>query len=571
MPSVNKTVGAKVVLEGEKEYKEAIANMNAANKVLSTEMQKLQAEYKGQTDSMEYLTKAGHLLEQQLLSQQEKVAAIRQRYEEAVKTYGEADTRTMRLAASLNQAETAELNLKNSIEENNKAMQGENETMTGLGDTVQQLADKLGIRLPQGATNALNGMQGLSAGTVAAMTAAAAAVAAVIKVVKELGEMTMEVAHEMDALLTQSMISGISTEVLQQWDYMAELIDVDVSTITGSLTKLTKSMASAQDGTGATAEAFEQLGVSVTNWDGSLRDSEDVFLDVIDALGGMANEAERDALAQQLLGRSAQELNPLIIQGSEAMEAYAKEAQEAGYILDKEQIQKLHDVDDSYQRLQKTIEGNRKQLAADFAPAAQAAMELFSDVVKKAGEMLERSGLIENLASIIESLISILRTAGEILEGIPGFNEALGMLKVTLGAIAQFVALIADAADLIKSILTLDFGGVKNALGFGYSSGNANNYQRTVMRQDGFLDEYDAFYGRNAGGTNDWKGGLTWVGEAGPEIVRLPAGSQIMNAQESRQLTGGDTFYFNINVDDLNDLQALILWARNLSVTMKMG
>jgi hypothetical protein len=37
----------------------------------------------------------------------------------------------------------------------------------------------------------------------------------------------------------------------------------------------------------------------------------------------------------------------------------------------------------------------------------------------------------------------------------------------------------------------------------------------------------------NALGTNFWKGGLTWVGERGPELVNLPNGSRIFNNEES--------------------------------------
>ena len=187
MTDVTRGIKLQVKLDGEKEYKEALANLNSANRVLSTEMKKLQAQYKDNLDSTEYLTEAGKLLERQLLSQQEKVAKIRERYEEAVKQLGESSTKTMEYKAALNQAETAEINLQHAIEENNAALRGENETMAGLGDTVDQLAGKLGINLPNGAKDALNGMKGLSAGTVAAMTAAAAAIAAVVKIVKDLG------------------------------------------------------------------------------------------------------------------------------------------------------------------------------------------------------------------------------------------------------------------------------------------------------------------------------------------------------------------------------------------------
>lgn len=553
-----RTLGARVQLDGEAEYKKALNELNAGNKTLATEMQKLKAEFKGNTESTEYLTRAGELLERQLLQQKDKVKLLQQQLQAAARQYGESDTRTQQFAAQLNRAQAAEYDLQHAIEENTAALQGQGDEMLGLGDTVDTLADKLGVKLPKGAKDALNGMEGLSAGTVAAMAAAAAAIAAMVKVVSDLGQMTLDVAAQVDETITQSAITGVPTEMLQAWDYAANLIDVSADTITGSMTKITKAMGDAAGGSESAQAAFAQLGVSITDQaTGELRTAEEVFYDVIDALGQVENQTQRDAIAMDLMGKSAQDLNPLINQGSAALAAYAEEAEAVGYILDEEQTRKLGEVDDAYQKLQLTIEANRRQLAADFAPAAKAAMELFSDAVAKAGEMLERSGLIENLASIIESLVDILRTGGEILNGLPGFNTALDVLRVTLGAVAQFVAVIADAADLIKSVLTLDFSGVKNAIGFGYGSGNANNYQRTRMQQDGTWDQYASFYGHNAAGTENWRGGLTWVGETGPELVNLPRGSQIMSNEDSRQMMRSTTIYVTIdakNVKEFNDI-----------------
>ena len=553
-----RTLGARVQLDGEAEYKKALNELNAGNKTLATEMQKLKAEFQGNTESTEYLTRAGELLERQLLQQQDKVKLLQQQLQAAARQYGESDTRTQQFAAQLNRAQAAEFDLQHAIEENNAALQGQGQEMLGLGDTVDTLADKLGVKLPKGAKDALNGMEGLSAGTVAAMAAAAAAIAAVVKVVQELGQMTLDVAAQVDETITQSAITGVPTEMLQAWDYAANLIDVSADTITGSMTKITKAMGDAAGGSESAQAALAQLGVSITDQaTGELRTAEEVFYDVIDALGQVENQTQRDAIAMDLMGKSAQDLNPLIKQGSAALKGYAQEAETAGYILDQEQIKKLGEVDDAYQKLQLTIEGNKRQLAADFAPAAKAAMELFSDVVQKAGEMLERSGLITNLASIIESLVDILRTGGEILTGLPGFNSALDAVRITLGAVAQFCALIADAADLVKSVLTLDFSGVKNAIGFGYGSGNANNYQRTRMQQDGTWDQYASFYGHNAAGTENWRGGLTWVGETGPELVNLPRGSQIMSNEDSRQMMRSTTIYVTIdakNVKEFNDI-----------------
>ena len=115
---------------------------------------------------------------------------------------------------------------------------------------------------------------------------------------------------------------------------MSGLVDVDVSTVASSLKKLTKNMDSARGGTGAAADAFATLGVSVTDINGSLRDNEDVFYDTIDALGKMENETERDALAMAIFGKSATDLNPMIEAGSKQLKAFADEAHEMGYVLD---------------------------------------------------------------------------------------------------------------------------------------------------------------------------------------------------------------------------------------------
>ncbi|MBQ1791174.1 MAG: hypothetical protein II008_13440, partial [Oscillospiraceae bacterium] len=524
----------------------------------------------------------------------------------------EASERTQYYVQQLNNAEAAEFDLQHAIEENTKALNGENKEMVGLGDTVDQLAGKLGINLPQGAKEALNGMKGLSAGTAAAMAAAAAAIVAVIKVVSDLGQLTLDVAAQVDEYLAESAITGVPTEMLQAWDYAAPLIDTDAETIKGAMTKITRAMGDAAGGSESAQAQFEALGVSIVNEaDGSLRSAEEVFYDVVDALGQMQAGAERDAIAMELMGKSAQELNPLINAGSAALKDYAAEAEAAGYILDEEQIQKLGEVDDAYQRLQLTIEANRKQLAADFAPAAKAAMELFTDVVKKAGEMLERSGIVKNLASIIESLDDILRSAGDILRGIPGFNQGLSLLKATLGAIAQFCALIADTADVIGGIFQVITGAgggrieglerIGNAMGFGKSSGTLSHWQSVYMQQSGTLDQYNEYYankrgesvlysdygydpatglyydkltgnyiyGNNAGGTENWRGGLTWVGEAGPELVALPQGSQILSNQESQQM-GGDTFYITIDAKSVKEFNDIVEMAYSARIRQRM-
>lgn len=438
----------------------------------------------------------------------------------------------------------------------------------GLGDQIKELSGKLGVQLPEGATKALNGMNGFSAGTVAAMSAAAAGVAAFIKVVKELHDITMQAAHDADELVTKSMVTGLSTDTLQQWQYASEFIDVSVETMTGSMTKLTRAMYDAETGNKAAAEAFAALGVNITDSSGQLRSAEDVFLEVVDALGEVGTQTERDALAMEIMGKSAQELNPLILQGSDALRDLAAQAEETGYVLDESQIQKLAEVDDAYQKTQLQIEATKKQLAVEFAPASKQAMETFGQAVEKASQMLIDSGLIDSIANVVQGVLNIISSVTKFADAVPNWLNPINNLSAQFRGLAMVLAMISDYMDAVNSLLHFDFNGVKTALGWNVSSGQLNNRQQLKYGNSGWT--YNSEIGAwNASGNENWRGGLTWVGEAGPELVSLPRGSQIYSNQESRGMTGGNVY--NITVANIDELNQLLAWFDGLQIMGRMG
>lgn len=486
-----------------------------------------------------------------------------------------------------------------SLAESNKSLGG---SAGKLGDQIKDLSGKLGINIPKDITKALNGLKGFSVGTVAAMGAAATGVATMIKVCKELHEITLQAAADADELITQSMVTGLSTETLQQWEYAQNLIDVSVETMTGSLTKLTRAMYDAQTGNAAAAETFQALGISITDSSGQLRSAEEVFYEVIDALGGIESQTERDAIAMEIMGRSAQDLNPLIIQGSAALRELSEEAKKAGYVLDESQIKKLGEVDDAHQKLISTMEAEKKKIAAEWAPAEIAAMEAFANAVKVAGDAVVESGLLENLATIIEHGANIFETVTSIADKIPAWlnpvesaskkleflNKNLEItmryLKGTMNLFGEFFGKSpqmqnyggigsdvygATWKDDVQAYVTM--GGtvitpdIIDQIDKATGKPINNFYANTFVPGDsaysyGHMDETDIqrlLAGRNAAGTDNWRGGLTWVGESGPELVSLPRGSQIYNSQESRAMAGvhiGTVVIEASKIRELNDL-----------------
>lgn len=215
-----------------------------------------------------------------------------------------------------------------------------------------------------------------------------------------------------DDLLAQSSITGLTTDALQEYGYMAGLVDTDVSTITGSLTKLTKSMDSARSGSGAATEAFEKLGIVVTEDDGSLRDANEVFAEAIDKLAGMQEGSERDALAMEIFGKSAKELNPLIDAGSDALEEYRKQAHEMGYVIDNETLQSLGGVDDNMEVLKNTFETAKRQIATALMPVVVDITTKFAEWAKsvdweKLGETIGK--VVDGIGATLNWLIPIIK------------------------------------------------------------------------------------------------------------------------------------------------------------------
>lgn len=520
----------KIGVEGEKEYKQAIADINKGNQVLNSEMKLLQERYQGNENSMEALTAKSDLLERQLQSQKDKVATLRDALKNAGEQYGEADKRTQSWQIQLNNAERDQIKLEKALQETNAEIKGQGdateaagEKMATLGDQVSGIAEKFGVHLPGSVKSALDNVNGFSTATVAAMGAAVAGVAAVkvaidgvtagIKAAQKLHEITLEQAHWADDLLTQSAKTGIDTTTLQGLNYASNFLDFDG--LDKSLVKLTASMGQAAEGAEKQSAAFATLGISVKDTDGNMRSNYDVMLEAIDALGQVENATERDLLANELFGKSYSDLKPLIDAGSGALNDMIEAAKESGLVLSEDQVKTLGEVDDAYQQYQAQITATKNKLSLEFAPISTQVMENFGSFITKAGDAFVESGILTSLQGFIEPLNTILTAFGDLLD-------------LVLPALTPLVEGLASAFQTLA-------GWVESAVNWLKQLDIEKSVQATMTDQA--VNDFDwgtgGVYDWNAAGDVNWRGGLTWVGETGPEIVDLPRGSRIYSAQES--------------------------------------
>ena len=565
MPNIR----TRFVAEGEKEYRQALKEINGGLSVLSAESKKLQEQYKGNEKSLEALTATNENLDRVVLSLSDKLDLQKKRLAELKQAYGESDDRTLRMAKSVTDTETALIRQQRALDENTRALEnfgkGEGDATRqakGLGDALNDIGGKFGISLPKEMTSTLNGMLKLDAKTLALALSFAAVTAAVVEVEKALISMTKESAAYADEILTQSAVTGLSTEALQEYQYAAELVDVSLDTLTSSQTKMIRSMDAARRGSKEQAEAFDKLGISVQNADGTLRDAQDVFGDAIDALGAISNETERDAIAMTIFGRSARDLNPLIKAGSDGLRKLAQEAHNVGYVMSEEALAALGAVDDQVQRMNRSNEALKNQIAVGMAPAVEKLMKKGTDFFVRLQEAAEGSGILEVFSALLD-VVSALEPLFEVLfgtaeDGVP----ALQALALALGVVADALTIVANTIaiviELFKQLINL-------AGGKGFDDSNLTRYGENIAKV--FSDEgasarawnngFGKNVGRNADGTDYWPGGLTWVGERGPELVSLPQGSRVYSAEDSRSMGSTNNYYLTVQSRDMETVAAM--------------
>lgn len=603
-----KGITTKIKLDGEREYKEAISQIASGLKVLDSELRMVSQSFEGNADSVEALSAKNDVLERQLLSQREKIDTLSQALEDCARAYGESDKRTQKWQTALNNAKTEAMRTQQQIDKNTDALgkldkkqkdlgkhTGEaSGKMAGLGDVLDKLAEKAGIKLPDGLTKAANGLGAVNAKALAAAGVVGALIAVIVKAEKALIDMTKASAEAAKNLSLLSQTTNLSIESAQEWDYTLKRVGSSLEQAQGDLSQLQEKMRDAAQGTGEGAELFGELGLSVKDATGQLKDTGTMLREVTEALANMSDKSERNAVASALLGGTGEKLIPILNEGSDALGRYAQEAHEAGAVLDEQTVAALNRTADAMAKLDATTDAAKNQISGEFAPYLTEALEDVTDLVRNLGKAAKDSGIADVLGSMLTSVTSLLSTLGSMAE--PVFD----IITAGLMPIAMLMAAIADTADLINSIFHLDWGGVKRSLGFGMSSGELSNMQKLMYKDQLASSSYNAdlggwsgnwtpeptyetarsvspeeledpvnwvpteeekwqhgVYGGNAAGTDSWRGGWSWVGENGPELLRLPQGTQVLSNQASHSL-GGDTYYITIDAKNIQEFEDII-------------
>ena len=399
-----KKIGVKITLEGEKEYKQALKNITSEQKVLKSEMKLADAQFKATGGSIDSMRQKSKVLTEQIESQKSKIDVLKEALEKSKEQYGDNSEEANRWQIQLNNAETELVNMNSALDKNETAMA---EAAKGAEDAADGV-DKLGNELEEteGESKGWGSRLLSNLSFTDIVNAGKVALGAIKSAAKAVVDTVMESAKYADDVLTEAVQNNISTDDVQTFKYMSELIDTPAATIESAMTKITKSMANARDGSDKYVEAFAKIGVQYKNDDGTLRDTNDVFWEAVDALGNMEPGAERDALAMQLLGKNAKELTGLINTGREGFENYKKEAENMGVALSESQLKALGETNDAMYRLDQAVSAFKNQVSALLAPAVTEVVNLMTGVVAAAAGALSeyQSGFNATVSDMVSKL-----------------------------------------------------------------------------------------------------------------------------------------------------------------------
>lgn len=441
-------IGVKIKVEGVSKYKKDMQDSAKRVKTLSSELSLAEAQFRQTGNAEELMQSKGKVLREQILEQTRAVDSAKKALAELRKKgYSENSAEVTEWRGRLAQSRQQLLDMNHELANNEQGLDKAGKAYSAAAQDVRELAqdartaksDLSGAAAEgNGLSEALKGIgqavgwQGVQDGISKINGFIDTSIKKVGEYVKKAFEGMVEASNWADDLMTQSVVYGLDQETLQRWRYAAEMVDVDVTTIIGARKKLISGMASTSE---ETIKAFNTLGVRTRTSTGQMRDANDVFWETIEALGKIPNETAREALAMQLLGKSASELNPLFAGGRSSWE----EAMSQALTVTEESVQKLGELNDAWVDFQADVETAKLNLAGAFAP-------IFTDALGKLDTLIERfNGWV-----ISEEGQKALKKLSDSIVNLFGIPEGLDDDELFSTLAGNLTQVINDFGDLIK-------------------------------------------------------------------------------------------------------------------------
>lgn len=492
--------GFKLGIEGEREFKNALRDINQSFKVLGSEMNLVTSQFDKQDKSVRAITARNEVLNKEIDTQKNKISTLESALKNAAESFGENDKRTKAWQIQLNNA-NADLNkMEKELDDNNKALDAASDGFDDAGKEADKFGDEVkdSAKVADDAGGKFEKLGSIMKGVAAGIGVAMAAIGtAAVGAGKKLYDMANDAAAAGDEVDKASQRLGLSRQGYQEWDYVLSQNGASISSLENGMKKLNNTVDDAVSGSASATEKFERLGISMADLQGKSR--EEVFEMTVKGLQGIADEGEKAAIANDLLGTSSVELGALLNQTAESTDALKNKASELGLVMSDESIDAAVNYTDAMDNLTRSFAGVKNNITSQLLPGFTMVLDGLTGLItgqEGAAEQLKEgarqtvdqiavilpqildvvtgliaaiaevapdlvlalvSGILDNLPTLIEAATNIIMTiVGGLIEALPQITEGALQLVLTLvdGIIANLPALVEAALVMIVTLAT---------------------------------------------------------------------------------------------------------------------
>ncbi|MEW6590203.1 MAG: hypothetical protein AB1418_04115 [Pseudomonadota bacterium] len=260
-----------------------------------------------------------------------------------------------------------------------------------------------------------------------------------------------------DALNDLSDRTGVSVKDLASFKLAAQLADTSLENLGAGIGKLTRTIGDAGRGNKAAAEALAELGIRA-------RDPKEAFLQLADAVQGMEDPTRRAALLNAVLGRSYEELLPLLLQGGESLRQAAKDAESYADAMAR-LAPDAGAFNDNLDRLKQESAGASAAVLERLVPSLTETSKQVKELLDKDQGFLALGRAILGVFKLPSDLIfSNITPAATAAERVKELEEELVKLKATLKDVSPggakssvfFRSIFGDPAEIQQQITVVE-------------------------------------------------------------------------------------------------------------------
>jgi hypothetical protein len=357
------------------------------------------------------------------------------------------------------------------------------ETLARIGGQVDGLVKKMGgLHQAEGkaaahglwgrATHALHGFGEVAEHVLEPIKGIAERLAEMIPPLAALGslgaitglfELTAKVAENFGNLQHAAKGIGIAADELERLRFLAKMTDTDVGSLETGMRKFAATVGAAALGRDKpVAQIFKQLGISLRDGKGHVREIGDIMKDVFKAFEVNQNPATRDYLARTLFGRGGIDLIEMLTMSKDRLKELFDQFDKIHTTLSSEDQENLENYKDSWKELGVAVEELVKSVGASLSPVLLPVVNAFRDWVASNKDLISAK-----LTHWIEELIETVKGADwdalwdNMKRGLGGVWQAIEHTSNAINGIADAYAalknLVQNPASALPSEEQLEY------------------------------------------------------------------------------------------------------------------